>query len=216
MTYLNHESPTREIINRMSPDMQRNFHAGVEALEARYGSGESSHTRQLTAIHEAGHALALHISGYKSTSKIWKDKQYDLWLGRTFTPGGAEERFENNPDGALGYGVFCFAGLAAELVVGKSLDFGSSKDEQVLAMGQWAGFANLLGKDPDYYSRLGRMASMALAFAYSDEIKSIARRLVACKKINTRETARRLQHVPQGDGYAHLWHTSIDLLGSAD
>lgn len=98
---------------------------------ALYGDGKKTHTKYITACHEAGHTLIAHIMNCKPKStEIWIEDNGD-WYGYTQYKSQGEMHPIQNPEKILAETMICCAGWVAEGILGDIIDHGSSADERI-------------------------------------------------------------------------------------
>ncbi len=139
---------THSPLNCLNPFARAILENQIVRHVERHGDGRKTHTRQLTACHEAGHLIAYRLCGYKvKEARIWKDPELGLWFGHSLTSGPAIGQVDpsKNPQLTIALAFQWMAGAAGERVFGNVSDPGSSADELCTAQFALLGVSHALG-----------------------------------------------------------------------
>lgn len=206
------------LLAHFDPESRAALFAQVQVRQDRYGDGRRTHTRRLTACHEAGHLIAYQLSGLKpKKAKIWRDPQHGLWFGESVHSGRTMGPFFawEDPQFALAFAFELLAGWAAEATIGGVCDPGSSTDEIVVAQAALEGAAFGLALP---YEPLHRAIGIYLS-AQLETHQAAGRRLVDAleqrRKLKGWDLRRLLKTVPVV-GREAVAEQIIELANDAD
>jgi hypothetical protein len=163
-----------------------------------FGDGLATHTKKITATHEAGHAAIYTLLGFSLSAEIWEYDGY--WDGRVSFSDVHAQSDKSKAIKILGHIVGTMAGFVAELVCANSCDLGSSGQDKCLAQMKCLGTKELR-LPPDLVYNVAFHVTKELVYQQRQPINRLAKALMKDKKLNPQEVQYFLGIQKNFDGY---------------
>jgi hypothetical protein len=190
---------THSPLNNLNPTARSMVEVAITDHIKQFGDGRSTHTRHLTACHEAGHTIAYRLCGYPMEKvRIWRDPEQKLCFGCSLT-SGSPIGFVNpleQPEQTLALAFQWMAGAVGEAVFGNVSDPGSSADEICTAQFALLGASTAIQAPPHLIFEAVQKFLTDQLVTYQDVGQQIVTALETKRTLKRGELRRLLKTIP--------------------